>query len=157
MDNPKPSSGIEKAGASAARLPEPLAASECGLQGHASTGPDEHRTGDWRDPEIFGRLDAAISQDRKVQRARKRGSRAPASARRPRRKMADLEKDLDSFAAHIRRKYPMLMRKRALTTKKPKTRYVVTPDPIQNLMVNTLPKRTVDRIIAGRLGLLQKQ
>jgi NAD(P)-dependent dehydrogenase (short-subunit alcohol dehydrogenase family) len=44
----------------------------------------------------------------------------------------------------------------ALTTKNPKTRYVVTPDPIQNLMVNTLPKRTVDRIVAGRLGLLRK-
>jgi NAD(P)-dependent dehydrogenase (short-subunit alcohol dehydrogenase family) len=44
----------------------------------------------------------------------------------------------------------------ALTTKNPKTRYVVTPDPVQNLMVNTLPKRTVDRIVAGRLGLLPK-
>ncbi len=44
----------------------------------------------------------------------------------------------------------------ALTTAKPKTRYVVTPDPFQNLLVNTLPKRTVDRIIAGRLGLLRK-
>ena len=43
---------------------------------------------------------------------------------------------------------------KALTTRNPKTRYVVTPDPIQNLMVNTLPKRTVDRIIGRRLGLL---
>ncbi len=41
----------------------------------------------------------------------------------------------------------------ALTTAKPKTRYVVTPDPIQNFMVNHLPKRVVDRTIAGRLGL----
>jgi short-subunit dehydrogenase len=43
---------------------------------------------------------------------------------------------------------------RALTAKKPKTRYTVTPDRMQNLIVNTLPKRTVDRIIGGRLGLL---
>jgi NAD(P)-dependent dehydrogenase (short-subunit alcohol dehydrogenase family) len=41
----------------------------------------------------------------------------------------------------------------ALTTAKPKTRYVVTPDRIQNFMVNHLPKRVVDRTIAGRLGL----
>jgi NAD(P)-dependent dehydrogenase (short-subunit alcohol dehydrogenase family) len=42
---------------------------------------------------------------------------------------------------------------RALTAAKPKVRYTVTPDPIQNVMVNTLPKRVVDRMIAGRLGL----
>ncbi len=45
---------------------------------------------------------------------------------------------------------------RALTAAKPKTRYVVTPDPFQNWIVNTLPKRMVDRMIAGRLGLLPK-
>lgn len=45
---------------------------------------------------------------------------------------------------------------KALTVAKPKTRYTVTPDPIQNLMVSYLPKRTVDRIIGGRLGLLPK-
>ncbi|HEY1711181.1 MAG TPA: SDR family NAD(P)-dependent oxidoreductase [Rhizomicrobium sp.] len=44
--------------------------------------------------------------------------------------------------------------KTALTTAKPRTRYTVTPDPVQNLMVNTLPKRMVDRIIAGQTGLL---
>jgi NAD(P)-dependent dehydrogenase (short-subunit alcohol dehydrogenase family) len=44
----------------------------------------------------------------------------------------------------------------ALTTAKPKVRYVVTPDVLQNFIVNTLPKRTVDRIIGGRLGLLPK-
>jgi NAD(P)-dependent dehydrogenase (short-subunit alcohol dehydrogenase family) len=44
---------------------------------------------------------------------------------------------------------------RALTVRKPKVRYTVTPDPIQELMVNTLPKRMVDNIIAGRLGLKQ--
>jgi NAD(P)-dependent dehydrogenase (short-subunit alcohol dehydrogenase family) len=41
----------------------------------------------------------------------------------------------------------------ALTTPRPKVRYVVTPEPILNMMLNTLPKRTVDRLVAGRLGL----
>jgi NAD(P)-dependent dehydrogenase (short-subunit alcohol dehydrogenase family) len=45
----------------------------------------------------------------------------------------------------------------ALTTRKPRTRYVVTPDPFQNFLLNTLPKRTVDRLIGGRLGLLPKK
>lgn len=45
----------------------------------------------------------------------------------------------------------------ALTTKNPKTRYIVTPEPFQNFLVNNLPKRTVDRIIGGRLGLLPKK
>ena len=43
--------------------------------------------------------------------------------------------------------------KMALTVSKPKPRYTVTPNPIQNLLVNTLPKRLVDSIIARRLGL----
>jgi NAD(P)-dependent dehydrogenase (short-subunit alcohol dehydrogenase family) len=43
--------------------------------------------------------------------------------------------------------------KTALTVSKPKVRYTVTPDPIQNLMANALPKRMVDAIIARRLGL----
>jgi hypothetical protein len=43
--------------------------------------------------------------------------------------------------------------KNALTVAKPKTRYTVTPDPIQNLMVALLPKRMLDNIIARRLGL----
>jgi NAD(P)-dependent dehydrogenase (short-subunit alcohol dehydrogenase family) len=46
---------------------------------------------------------------------------------------------------------------RALTVRNPKTRYVVTPDPFQNFLVNNLPKRRVDRIVARRLGLLPKQ
>jgi len=41
----------------------------------------------------------------------------------------------------------------ALTAPKPKTRYVVTPEPFQNFLANTLPKRMVDRTIAGRIGL----
>ena len=44
----------------------------------------------------------------------------------------------------------------ALTTRHPKVRYTVTPEPFQNWLVNTLPKRTVDRLIGGRLGLLRK-
>jgi hypothetical protein len=44
-----------------------------------------------------------------------------------------------------------------LTTRKPKTRYIVTPEPFQNFLVNNLPKRMVDRIIGGRLGLLPKK
>jgi len=45
---------------------------------------------------------------------------------------------------------------RALTAARPKTRYVITPDPLQNLLVGTLPKRMVDRLIARRLGLSPK-
>lgn len=43
----------------------------------------------------------------------------------------------------------------ALTAAKPKTRYIVTPDPLQNWMSNNLPKRMVDRTIAKRLGLVK--
>lgn len=43
--------------------------------------------------------------------------------------------------------------KTALTAAKPRIRYTITPAPLQNLMVNTLPKRMVDNMIAGRLGL----
>src|SRR5579859_5416125 len=38
----------------------------------------------------------------------------------------------------------------ALTAPRPKTRYQIAPDPLQNLAVAVLPKRTVDRIIARR-------
>ena len=41
----------------------------------------------------------------------------------------------------------------ALTTAKPKVRYTVAPDPIADFMQNHLPKRVVDNLIAGRLGL----
>jgi len=43
--------------------------------------------------------------------------------------------------------------KTALTVPKPKTRYTVTPQPVQNLLANTLPKRIIDNMIARRLGL----
>ncbi len=45
---------------------------------------------------------------------------------------------------------------RALTTAKPKVHYTVTPDRVQNFMTTHLPKRTVDNIVAGRLGLKRK-
>ena len=41
----------------------------------------------------------------------------------------------------------------ALTTSNPKTRYVVTPEPFTNWLGLTLPKRTMDKLVAGRLGL----
>jgi NAD(P)-dependent dehydrogenase (short-subunit alcohol dehydrogenase family) len=46
---------------------------------------------------------------------------------------------------------------RALTVPHPKWRYTVTPDPIETLAVKLLPKRWVDRMIAGRLGLARKR
>ncbi|MFZ2156860.1 MAG: SDR family oxidoreductase [Bradyrhizobium sp.] len=42
----------------------------------------------------------------------------------------------------------------ALTSSSPKVRYQLTPDPMQHLITAVLPKRTVDRIIAKRLGLM---
>ena len=44
----------------------------------------------------------------------------------------------------------------ALTATKPKVRYAVTPQPLQDLLARTLPKRVVDRMIGGRLGLLPR-
>jgi NAD(P)-dependent dehydrogenase (short-subunit alcohol dehydrogenase family) len=46
--------------------------------------------------------------------------------------------------------------KTALTAARPKARYTVTPDPIETLVANALPKRVVDTIIAGRLGLQKR-
>jgi NAD(P)-dependent dehydrogenase (short-subunit alcohol dehydrogenase family) len=43
--------------------------------------------------------------------------------------------------------------KNALSVRRPKTRYTVTPNPIQTFMLAALPKRTVDAMIANRLGL----
>jgi NAD(P)-dependent dehydrogenase (short-subunit alcohol dehydrogenase family) len=42
----------------------------------------------------------------------------------------------------------------ALTSASPKVRYQLTPDPMRHLITSVLPKRTVDRIIAKRLGLM---
>jgi NAD(P)-dependent dehydrogenase (short-subunit alcohol dehydrogenase family) len=42
----------------------------------------------------------------------------------------------------------------ALTSRHPKVRYTITPEPLTYLMTAILPKRMVDRIIARRLGLL---
>jgi hypothetical protein len=41
----------------------------------------------------------------------------------------------------------------ALTRPNPKVRYQVTPDPMRHLVTALLPSRTVDKIIARRLGL----
>ena len=41
----------------------------------------------------------------------------------------------------------------ALTTAKPKTRYTLAPNPFQQFLTTALPKRMVDRMIAGRIGL----
>src|SRR5713226_10439225 len=42
----------------------------------------------------------------------------------------------------------------ALTLASPKVRYQITPDPMRHLITAILPKRTVDKIIAKRLGLM---
>jgi NAD(P)-dependent dehydrogenase (short-subunit alcohol dehydrogenase family) len=46
---------------------------------------------------------------------------------------------------------------RALTAPKPKVRYAVSPQPVLDFMLRTLPKRLVDRLIAGQLGLSPKR
>jgi NAD(P)-dependent dehydrogenase (short-subunit alcohol dehydrogenase family) len=43
----------------------------------------------------------------------------------------------------------------ALTAASPKVRYQITPDPMRHLITAVLPKRTVDKIIAKRLGLMR--
>jgi short-subunit dehydrogenase len=42
----------------------------------------------------------------------------------------------------------------ALTSASPKVRYQITPDPMRHLITAVLPKRTVDKIFAKRLGLM---
>jgi hypothetical protein len=42
----------------------------------------------------------------------------------------------------------------ALTAARPKVRYAVSPQPVLDFMLRTLPKRLVDRLIGGQLGLL---
>ena len=44
----------------------------------------------------------------------------------------------------------------ALTTPNPKTRYIVTPEPLTNWLGNNLPKRMLDNTIAKRLGLTRQ-
>jgi NAD(P)-dependent dehydrogenase (short-subunit alcohol dehydrogenase family) len=43
---------------------------------------------------------------------------------------------------------------RALTAARPSVRYTVTPQPLQDFLARSLPKRMVDRLIGGQLGLL---
>jgi NAD(P)-dependent dehydrogenase (short-subunit alcohol dehydrogenase family) len=45
---------------------------------------------------------------------------------------------------------------KALTTARPKTAYTENPDKLQGAAVRVLPKRTVDKAIAGQLGLKRK-
>jgi hypothetical protein len=42
----------------------------------------------------------------------------------------------------------------ALTTPRPKTRYAVSPQPFRDFLGRTMPKRWLDRLIGGQLGLL---
>ena len=42
----------------------------------------------------------------------------------------------------------------ALTSPNPKVRYQITPDPMRHFIMTVLPKRTVDKLIAKRLGLM---
>lgn len=42
----------------------------------------------------------------------------------------------------------------ALTLPNPKVRYTLVPDPMQRWMAAILPKRTLDKVVAKRLGLL---
>jgi NAD(P)-dependent dehydrogenase (short-subunit alcohol dehydrogenase family) len=42
---------------------------------------------------------------------------------------------------------------RALTTPRPRVRYTVAPNPLQTWLIETLPKRLVDNLLAGQLGL----
>jgi NAD(P)-dependent dehydrogenase (short-subunit alcohol dehydrogenase family) len=41
---------------------------------------------------------------------------------------------------------------RALTARRPRSRYTLTPTPIQHFLTTRLPRRMVDRIVARRLG-----
>jgi len=41
----------------------------------------------------------------------------------------------------------------AITAKRPKVRYTVTPTPLQNFLLTRAPKRLVDRLLARTLGL----
>jgi NAD(P)-dependent dehydrogenase (short-subunit alcohol dehydrogenase family) len=45
---------------------------------------------------------------------------------------------------------------RALTAKHPKARYTITPNALQDTMLNVLPKRMVDRMIGRGIGLVPK-
>jgi len=45
---------------------------------------------------------------------------------------------------------------KALTTPRPRVRYTVAPDPVITFLIANLPRRMVDRMLGGRLGLLPK-
>ncbi len=71
---------------------------------------------------------------------------------------ADALKTMRSFMLSLGRKGLPAERigeavRTALTTANPKVRYTVAPNPMQQLMTAVLPKRTMDRLMARRLGL----
>ena len=45
---------------------------------------------------------------------------------------------------------------KVLTIPKPKVRYTIAPDALQTFLLANLPRRMVDRMIGGQLGLLPK-
>jgi NAD(P)-dependent dehydrogenase (short-subunit alcohol dehydrogenase family) len=71
--------------------------------------------------------------------------------------LAALEKMRDFMTANGRKGLPAERIgeavKTALTIAKPKVRYTVAPNPFQVFLTRVLPRRTVDRMIAGRIGL----
>jgi hypothetical protein len=46
---------------------------------------------------------------------------------------------------------------KALTHRRPRTRYTIVPDPIMNFITGLLPARVLDREIARRTGLTRKR
>jgi NAD(P)-dependent dehydrogenase (short-subunit alcohol dehydrogenase family) len=69
-------------------------------------------------------------------------------------KIRDYMQHLDSIGLPPERIAEVVVE--ALTSPRPKVRYQIAPDPMRHLMTAYLPKRTVDRIIAKRLGLMPK-
>lgn len=67
-------------------------------------------------------------------------------------KVRDYMQHLDSIGLPPERIAKVVVE--ALTAPHPKVRYQIAPDPMRHLMTAYLPKRTVDRIIAKRLGLM---
>ncbi len=71
---------------------------------------------------------------------------------------AALEKMRDFMTANGRKGLPPerigKAVKIALTAAKPKVRYTVTPNPFQVFLTRVLPRRTVDRMIGKRIGLI---
>ncbi|WP_159010296.1 SDR family oxidoreductase [Bradyrhizobium sp. S69] len=67
-------------------------------------------------------------------------------------KMLDFAKELSEIGLPPEKIAERILE--ALTSPNPKVRYQIAPDPMRQLIVSTLPKRMVDKIIAKRLGLM---